>query len=222
MNHFTKYLCLIFFANFLNYTSVFGQRTVDTIAIISKDSNFLKKGVSYDIAQKIDSLKSLGVNKIIHYFSYCEGWPKYMDSLGVYDIHFLLWENNAKFYIQKYVNLNGESFKRPPPNLISAQNIFKFLTDNYSSIRSENIEPFIIKNVIDGIESYSLLFATHENYILVEIYNNEDQFLKSIKDNDLKETKGGELINVNYPYNSRTKLSKLVSLISEVIGPISY
>ena len=221
MNHFTKYLCLLIFLSFLNYTRVFGQRTVDTVAIISQDSNFLQKDIRYDIDKKIDSLKSLAVNKIIHYFSYCEGWPKYMDSLGVYDIHFLLWVNNSKVYIQKFVNLNNESLKRPPPNLYSAQNIFQFLTDNYSSIKSENIQPFIIKNVTDSIESYSLLFATHENYTLLEIYYNEDQFQKSIKDNDLKEVKGGDLINVNYLYNSRTKLNKLVSLISEIIGQIN-
>ncbi|WP_462252348.1 hypothetical protein [Ferruginibacter sp.] len=204
-----SFWCLIFYA-----AGLFAQPGTDTFA--------LKKDIGYDVEQKIDSLKAIGVDTVIQYFSFVVGWPLYIDSAGVYEIQFLIWTQHSKTYIQKFVNLNGSKNKRPSPIQINKQDIALFLQKNLNTIKYEFIYPYTYKTVVNNFEIYQILGGTHRKYSFFRIYTKDNAIQKEVFDSDFDEISFEEIKNLNYTYNSKTKIKLLLDLITTSVGKIDW
>ena len=130
---------LFLFILLFTHNLAFGQ---DNIAP-DGDRDYLK----YTVQKKIDSLKTLGVDSIINYYSYFMDLPiPIIDSLGrSYEIQYLLWKQKPYTYAQKFVRYDDSHTIIKSLRICNEQNIFTFLKVNYHTIRVEEILPFITK-----------------------------------------------------------------------------
>lgn len=186
------------------------------------DTAYLKNAIEHAIEEKCDSLRQSGVDTVIQFYSFVEGWPAYADSAGIYEIQYLIWPQNSGTFIQKFVNLNGLKNKRPPPVEYKKQDIFLYLRHYLDTIRSEIILPFIYKGRLNGIELYDLLNGTHRQFTFIRIRIKGEHIQKEFYNNDLKKDFAKGHPNLNYEYNNQTKLKYLYDLISTSIGKIDW
>jgi hypothetical protein len=98
--------------------------------------------------------------------------------------------------------------------------IFSYITANDSSIISEYIQPYIYKDFSPpkGVEVFIILRTSHAPIYEFNIHMGSLAIAKTVNLDDLLQNRwDGVATNLNHAYNNKTKLSKLIGILTRLI-----
>ena len=173
-----------------------------------------EKDVGYFLEILVDSLQRNKIDTIITVITIVEGSS--YDSIGIPTYKcFIFWKANSNTYLQKLSGYTNHNVVKNNPKLLGKTDIFYFLNSNYDSLKNDFILPFIYTFKHNNIDCYELPQSTHGNYNTISIYIKGVKISKEIKDFDLKDSLGEDILNINSAHNNQTKLKKLWHLLWE-------
>ena len=164
-----------------------------------------------------DSLIRAGADTVMTSFTYVDGWPKYMDSVGTYSVDYIFWSKNQKAYGRKIIS--SDHFPSKSYNCTISYDVFIFFTSNYDYINREVILPYSIKVTRNGFVGYEPISGTHTEYTVIRAYAKEKILDTYISPRDLRDNiisnKSPE--NVNLEFNLNTKLYQLYKMLKNIM-----
>jgi hypothetical protein len=162
------------------------------------------------ISEIIDSLRNKSIDTLIR---------RHIDYNGPFygEKHeYIIWQESANVKILDYsMDNSGEN---PHYNFKTAgkDSIFSYLNDSLKSILKDHIFPFITKIPSGDTFYYTSLNSNHPSILNLNVECKTGIIFIFSEDIDtIKREKIG-LINLNYPYNSKTSLFKLIESVEKL------
>ena len=183
---------------------------------INKPGQHKKFDINTYLEKIYDSLKRKGTTNLITVKRSFSGLH-IMDSLGPAFYYYLFWQHDTNICFQKIKHYYDDRIIRSPLKLIIDSDIFTYLNNYFDSIKNEELLPFISKYESNGIESYNILTSIHQGFYDLTLYSKNETIYKSFEHLYLQKDIGSEISNLNYRYNSSTKLMSLWNRLWEQV-----
>ena len=162
------------------------------------------------VNDKINQLNKGKIDTIICYYVDCVGSEHAMppDSCLAFDIKYLLWSKNGKYYIQRFDECKEYS------SAVTGSFSFKLLENHYSEIQKSKLKYPKYKMRVNGKLDVYYTYIDHSCHNIIEIHTNDKILRKDIDDYALETKYDDEKhLNRNFDSNQKSILNKLKIVI---------
>ncbi|HWZ02754.1 MAG TPA: hypothetical protein VNX40_04030 [Mucilaginibacter sp.] len=168
-----------------------------------------------EIIDKIQVLHDKKIDTLVYYHVECTGYmtgPVSPDSCFAYDVKYLLWIDNQKYFIQRF----DECFKYEPSNITSS--FFDVVRHNFFRIKNNEIRNPQFTEVIKGKKVDLESFVDHSCINIFEIHIGSQSLTKKIDQYDLETKYVDGHLNKNYYTNKKSILIKLKMIAEKEVA----
>jgi hypothetical protein len=177
------------------------------------------------LPKKVDTVIRLGLpgpyTSLLHNL-------KGLGKVSYFSVNYIFYRQQNKLWSQKIIeycdsNCNGTKTAVSKPLTLTEFRLFNFLNTYYRQIEREDIYPFIMKfsDSLAKRDFYVTSKSSHPPVFLVGIYTKNEDLVRLINSDDLEKNIRNETpSNVNYEYNSQTKLRQLYVLLTSIVNDL--
>lgn len=174
--------------------------------------------------QRVDSIVTVGLSLMFH------GMEDTLAGIGPvtpFEIRYLIYRKNRTVCSRKFVEYLDTKGEKPIVAVsrlieINCDSLYVWMGLNLNELRNEDIYPYISKQLINGKEVYTPLIIDHVVRFDFWFHIHDKWFGKTVNPDDLERVSFMQSENLNYAYNSHTKLSEFFGLVTGYIDKFDH
>lgn len=194
---------------------------LSSISVLGQAGNSVEKAINHVVSKGIDTFVTISV-------STANSAPHTVKGLGhiiSFSEHYLFYKKDAAFFSVKIIeHMSNDSHatvistsKRLKSGVDS---IFSYITENDSNIRDEYIKPYQYRDFdsTKGVEVFRILRTSHAPICKIYIHIGSNIIAKTVNLDDILQNRWDDVAsNLNHDFNSNTKLSQLLGILTRLI-----
>jgi hypothetical protein len=173
--------------------------------------------VSYFIRKLMKHSDDTVIRFIVDY-SYHDSLPQ-LGKIEFATVQYILHRSGGRAWAYKFIDhrsLRTWEFAMSAPLPFHDEDFFTWLHCQISLIQTEEIAPFVTRIITPKkLPIYERFSASHQSYCRIQWITRQKEIEKWIKEDDLLQEYRNKLPNLNYEYNTHTKLYQLFKRLEQ-------